>query len=65
MDNWKPIETAKVDGSFFLGCKFKKGPTKTVYVVGKAQFCKKGYFRFVNQDGWPTHWQDLPAPPRN
>jgi len=74
MSEWKPIDTAPKDGSWFLGY----FPNQTVHAIpchyGKRLATHVEGEPFYGMFGvgeiygdkcilWPTHWMPLPSPP--
>ena len=64
MDNWQPIETAPRDGSWVLGHSSENAHEDVVYVM--EWFERDGWLKVYHDcSAHPTHWQPLPAPPKD
>ena len=74
---WKPIETAPMDGTWILVTGFKKGKEKTIshmyavaawYPISERRPELGGFWFFGDKDGLyvrePTHWMELPMLPK-
>ncbi len=66
---WKPIESAPKDGSWFLGCMSGSHPeTGNLFVPAVVHWCPVGGWTENDLENDATcwnlsHWMPLPAPP--
>jgi len=75
MTEWQPIETAPMNGNFFLGAK-KLGPNFGWHryiccwhpITSKFAACfsvaEGGQLYPLNDKNTPSHWMPLPEPPK-
>ena len=66
---WRPIESAPKDGSWFLGCNFNSPMAWAPYefvswtqdYTGRWYYCEED----TSEDTECTHWHPLPSPPKD
>ena len=65
---WQPIETAPKDGTPFLAAIPWEGEPWEILRMGwdkiACMFGDATYAPFIEDQEQPTHWQPLPAPPK-
>jgi hypothetical protein len=62
MSKWKPIETAPKDWTYILG--FQDGYGTQITFWDKDHDGGRGGFRTFRHGWSPTHWMELPEPPK-